>query len=86
MNRLDKLRGAADDAAEKAKQKVSALNTIQFQGFISELKKECVDPNTISELESIINDATKRNKLVADLIAKGGNIANCIVKVLNKVV
>ncbi|MDR2084890.1 MAG: hypothetical protein LBP67_07840 [Bacteroidales bacterium] len=85
MDRYDKLKGAADDAAEKAKQKITKLNAIQFQQFISDLEKECVDADTISTLKSTIHDTTKRNKLITDLVEKGGNVANCIINILNKV-
>ncbi len=86
MNRLDKLRGAGNEASEKAKQKITKLNTIQFQELINDLKKECVDASTISELQLTINDATKRNKLLADLINKGEAVGKCIVKILDKVI
>lgn len=85
MSRLDKLRAAGNDASEKAKQKIPALNTIQVQQLIDDLQKECVDPLTISALQSAIDDATERNKLITDLVNKGGAVGKCVADIVAKI-
>jgi len=85
MNRLDNLRAAADDAAKKALQKIEKINASQFQNLISELRKGGVDAKIISQLESSIADATRRNKLLAELIEKGGNVANQLIAFSSKI-
>lgn len=77
---------AADDSAQRALQKIDTINVSQFQKLISELKRDSVDIETISQLESTISDATRRNKLVADLIEKGGSIGKQIAAIVCKLV
>jgi hypothetical protein len=86
MSRLNNLRMAADDSAQRALQKIDTINVSQFQKLISELKRDSVDIETISQLESTISDATRRNKLVADLIEKGGSIGKQIAAIVCKLV
>jgi thiamine biosynthesis protein ThiC len=86
MNRLNDLRTAADSAAANASQKIDKINTRQFQNLISELQSCGVDSTVISQLEVTIGDTTLRNKLVVELVEKGGSISKQIMTILNKYV
>jgi thiamine biosynthesis protein ThiC len=86
MSKLQKLRTAANEASEKASQKIAKLDTTQFQELILNLKKNGVDSATIMQLEATINDATKRNKIIIELVEKGGSISKNIIKILGNFV
>jgi thiamine biosynthesis protein ThiC len=86
MSKLQKLRNAANEASEKASQKITKLDTTQFQKLILNLKENGVDSATIMQLEATINDATKRNKIITELVEKGGSISKNIIKILGNFV
>jgi hypothetical protein len=67
-----------------AEQRLRALGPTGYQRVLEQLRAGAgaVDPALIAELESAIDAATDKNKVITDVIKKGISIAQAIAAIL----
>jgi len=80
MDNLKELKDAAKATTAEVLKQFDQMDTRQFKDLTSELRKNSVDNETIAELESIINDATRKNERLTAFIKRSGAIGEVLVK------
>ena len=86
----DVFKNASDQAKqnaliETAEARLKAMGTNAYGDILDKLKSDCVDHTLIEELEKEINAATDKNKLILDLIRKGGKLGKLLLGVIGKI-
>jgi hypothetical protein len=77
---MDDLKNAAKETTAEVLKQFDKIDAKQFEDLISELRKNSVDTETISELEDIIKDSTRKNERLSEFIKRSGEISKIIMK------
>lgn len=78
---------ASDNAMSEAllstlKQKEAISGSKVFTDILNQLEQSAVNKDEIKSLEKEINDATNKNKVIADVLGKGGDMAVALQKII----
>lgn len=88
MANIDDLRNAGKNARQKTnaalQSKIERLTSDKVSQLISELKKTTIQSSEIEQLIQQISTATNKNKVILNVVDKGGNLANAIVDIVTK--
>ncbi|MHB1106208.1 MAG: hypothetical protein ACYCZ2_07585 [Lutibacter sp.] len=88
MANIDDLRNAGKNATQKTnaalQSKIERLTSDKLSQIISELKKTTIQSSEIEPLIQQISTATNKNKIILDVVNKGGNLANAIIAIVTK--
>jgi hypothetical protein len=88
MANINDLRNAGKSASQKTnaalQSKIERLSSDKVSQLISELKKSTVQSSEIEPLIQQITTATNKNKVLLDVVNKGGNLANTVIDIVAK--
>lgn len=90
MANINDLRKAGKNASQKTnaalQSKIERLNFDKVSQLISELKKTTIKSSEIEPLIQQITTATNKNKVILDVVNKGGNLANAVIDIVKKII
>ncbi len=88
MATLDDLRNAGKNASQKTnvalQSKIEALTSDKISLLVTELKKTTVSSSEIESLMQDITKATDKNRVLLNVVDKGGELAAAIIKIVTK--
>jgi len=87
---LEELRKASQNAVQLTNQqlgdKIAQFKDPEIAEMLTALKKSAVDPVTVDDLQQKINQATNKNKIILDVIVKGGTLGKALMDIVTKIV
>jgi len=87
---LEELRKASQNAVQLTNQqlgdKIAQFKDPEIAEMLTALKKSAVDPVTVDDLQQKINQATNKNKIILDVIVKGGTLGKVLMDIVTKIV
>ena len=87
---LEELRKASQNAVQLTNQqlgdKIAQFKDPEIAEMLTALKKSAVDPVTVEDLQQKINQATNKNKIILDVIVKGGTLGKELMDIVTKIV
>jgi len=87
---LEELRKASQNAVQLTNQqlgdKIAQFKDPEIAEMLTALKNSAVDPVTVEDLQQKINQATNKNKIILDVIVKGGTLGKELMDIVTKIV
>ena len=87
---LEELRKASQNAVQLTNQqlgdKIAQFKDPEIAEMLTALKNSAVDPVTVEDLQQKINQATNKNKIILDVIVKGGTLGKALMDIVTKIV
>ena len=87
---LEELRKASQNAVQLTNQqlgdKIAQFKDPEIAEMLTAVKKSAVDPVTVDDLQQKINQATNKNKIILDVIVKGGTLGKALMDIVTKIV
>ena len=87
---LEELRKASQNAVQLTNQqlgdKIAQFKDQEIAEMLTALKNSTVDPVTVADLQQKIDQATNKNKIILDVIVKGGTLGKVLMDIVTKIV
>jgi len=87
---LEELRKASQKAVQLTNQqladKIAQFKEPEITVILTALENSAVDPVTVAGLQQKIEQATNKNKIILDVVAKGGTIGKTLLDIISKIV
>ena len=87
---LEELRKASQKAVQLTNQqladKIAQFKEPEITVILTALKKSAVDPVMVAGLQQMIEHATNKNKIILDVVAKGGTLGKALMDIVTKIV
>ena len=87
---LEELRKASQKAVQLTNQqladKIAQFKEPEITVILTALKNSAVDPVMVAGLQQMIEHATNKNKIILDVVAKGGTIGKTLLDIITKIV
>jgi len=87
---LEELRKASQKAVQLTNQqladKIAQFKEPEITVILTALENSAVDPVTVAGLQQKIDQATNKNKIILDVVAKGGTIGKTLLDIITKIV
>jgi CCR4-NOT transcriptional regulation complex NOT5 subunit len=87
---LEELRKASQKAVQLTNQqladKIAQFKEPEITVILTALENSAVDPVTVAGLQQKIEQATNKNKIILDVVAKGGTIGKTLLDIITKIV
>jgi len=87
---LEELRKASQNAVQLTNQqlgdKIAQFKDPEIAEMLTALKNSTVDPVTVADLQQKIDQATNKNKIILDVIVKGGTLGKVLMDIVTKIV
>jgi len=89
-NPLEELRKASQKAVQLTNQqladKIAQFKDPEITVILTALKNSAVDPVMVAGLQQMIEHATNKNKIILDVVAKGGTLGKALMDIVTKIV
>ena len=87
---LEELRKASQNAVNQTNQqlgeKIAQFKDPQITEILTALKNSTVDAIAVAALQKQIDQATNKNQIILDVVAKGGTIGKALMDIVTKIV
>jgi len=87
---LEELRKASQKAVQLTNQqladKIAQFKEPEITVILTALENSAVDPVTVAGLQQKIEQATNKNKIILDVVAKGGTLGKALMDIVTKIV